>query len=50
MKQARLLAQFDHINIVHYYECVLEVRILGFLEEGTCQQSCSWACPTQAQE
>lgn len=24
LKEVRLLSQFDHVNIVHYYECVLE--------------------------
>lgn len=26
LREAQLLAQFDHVNIIHYYECVLEVR------------------------
>ena len=25
LKEVRLLHQFDHVNIVHYYEAVLEV-------------------------
>ena len=24
LKEVKLLSQFDHVNIVHYYECVLE--------------------------
>jgi serine/threonine protein kinase len=27
LKEVRLLHQFDHVNIVHYYEAVLEVRV-----------------------
>lgn len=26
LMEAKLLAQFDHVNIVHVFECVLEVR------------------------
>ena len=26
LTEAKLLAQFNHINIVRYYECLLEVR------------------------
>lgn len=26
LKEAQLLARFDHVNIVHYHECILEVR------------------------
>jgi hypothetical protein len=25
LQEARMLSQFDHVNIVHYQECVLEV-------------------------
>ena len=27
LQEVKLLAQFDHVNIIHYYECVLEVRL-----------------------
>jgi serine/threonine protein kinase len=27
LQEVRLLSHFDHVNIVHYYECVLEVRV-----------------------
>lgn len=26
LTEAKVLAQFNHVNIVHYYECLLEVR------------------------
>ncbi len=38
LKEVRLLSQFDHVNIVHYYECVLEVSnlctMLAHLEDS----------------
>lgn len=30
LNEAKLLAQFDHVNIVHVFECVLEVRLERF--------------------
>ncbi|GAX76016.1 hypothetical protein CEUSTIGMA_g3459.t1 [Chlamydomonas eustigma] len=31
--EVRLLSQFDHVNIVHYYECVLEDSCLNIVME-----------------
>nr|AAQ64684.1 NIMA-related kinase 3 [Chlamydomonas reinhardtii] len=33
LTEAKVLAQFNHVNIVHYYECVLESGVLNIVME-----------------
>ncbi|KXZ45774.1 hypothetical protein GPECTOR_50g567 [Gonium pectorale] len=33
LTEAKLLAQFNHVNIVHYYECLLEGGVLNIVME-----------------
>ncbi|KAG2435593.1 hypothetical protein HYH02_011885 [Chlamydomonas schloesseri] len=33
LTEAKVLAQFNHVNIVHYYECVLENGVLNIVME-----------------
>ncbi|KAF5836889.1 kinase-like domain-containing protein [Dunaliella salina] len=33
LREAKMLSQFDHVNIVHYYECVLEDDCLHIVME-----------------
>ena len=41
LKEVKLLSQFDHVNIVHYYEAVLEVSCAMYMEGlgGPCMLS-----------
>ena len=34
LQEVRVLAQLDHVNIIHYIECVIEVRGGGRREAG----------------